>query len=224
MSLKKKINLKGPFFVKSFEKDFATKTLKGKKKVIFQTVENILKTNTIKPNTKSFGYKMRLACSLLNEKYTKTYRSQGIIFTTTTKPDYIAPFDIVLLTETDNIIVQYYRIENNLQFYYNHKLIPGFRKFIFNDVQKMFKEIPSPKIAWEKVNEFRMLNKHKRLSKKKYRLVQYNEAIFHKTINIKPVAIYGYTRKARAVAKKSGLPSFPSAKKFYEYVSSRKNS
>ena len=117
MNSKAKIEIKGPFFVKSLEKDFATKTLKGQKKIRFQTIQNIIKTNTIKPNTKSFGYKKRLSCSLLHDKYTKTYRAQGIIFTTKTKPDYIAPFDIVLLTETDNIIVQYYRIENNLHLY-----------------------------------------------------------------------------------------------------------
>ncbi len=208
--------IKGPFFVKSLEKDFATKTLKGRKKITFQTIQNIIKTGTIKPNTKSFGYKRRLACSLLYNEYTKTYRAQGIVFKTKNKPDYIAPFDIVLLTETDNIIVQYYRIEDNLNLYYSHKLIPSYKKFIFNNIDMMTKEIPNPKIAWKEVNKFRMSAGHKKLSKQKYRLVQYDEVIFHKTIKIEPVAVYGYTKKARIIAKENGLPCFSSAKKFYQ--------
>ncbi len=216
----KKLNLitkeEGPFFVKSLEKDFATKTLKGNQKVTFQTIEQIIKTNKIRPNTKSFGYKRRLACSPLNKNYTKTYRAQGIIFTTKNKPDYIAPFDIVLLTETDNIIVQYYRIEDSLHLYYNHKLIPGYKEFIFNDIDKMTEKFSNPKISWEEVNRFRMSAGHKKLPKAKYRLVQYIEAIFHRPVKIKPVAIFGYTKEARREAKKFGLPYFTSAKKFYE--------
>jgi len=45
------------FYVKSLEEDFISKTLKGKKKVDFQSIENIIKTKKIKPNTKSFGRK-----------------------------------------------------------------------------------------------------------------------------------------------------------------------
>ena len=88
------------FYVKSLEEDFISKTLKGKKKVDFQSIENIIKTKKIKPNTKSFGRKRRLACTALSKNYTKTYRPQGIIFKTTDKPDYVAPFDLVLLTKT----------------------------------------------------------------------------------------------------------------------------
>ncbi len=216
----KKLNLitkeEGPFFVKSLEKDFATKTLKGNQKVTFQTIEQIIKTNKIRPNTKSFGYKRRLACSILVNGYVKTYRAQGIIFKTEDKPDYIAPFDIVLLARTDNIIVQYYRIENNLHLYYNHELIPGYKKFIFKDVKDMVKHIHNSGVAWKKVNEFRIEAGHKQLSKQKYRLVQYNEVIFHKPIKIKPVAIFGYTKEARKMAKKFGLPCFRSAKIFSE--------
>ncbi len=208
--------IKGPFFVKSLEKDFATKTLNGKRKVVYQTLENMIRTGTIKPNTKSFGYKRRLAYSLLHGEYTKTYRARGIIFTTKEKPNYIAPFDMVLLAQTDNIIVQYYRIENNLHHYYNHKLIPGFEKFIFNNIESMTKKIPNPRTAWNEVNRFRMSHGYKKLSKQKYRLVQYNELIFNKVIKIKPVAIYGYTKEARLMAKKLGLPCFSSARKFYQ--------
>ena len=88
--------MKDIYYAKSFEEDFSTKTLRGKSKVTYQTVYDIIKTKTIKPNTKSFGRKRRLSCTILNEKYTKTYGPQGIIFQTQKKPDYILPFDLVL--------------------------------------------------------------------------------------------------------------------------------
>ena len=45
---------------------------------------------------------------------------------TKTKFDIIYPFDLVLLSDAEKIIVHYYRIKDNLHMYYNHNLIPGF--------------------------------------------------------------------------------------------------
>ena len=53
------------YFAKSFEDDFILKTLKDKKKENFQSIQDILKTKIIKPNTKSFGRENRLACTFL---------------------------------------------------------------------------------------------------------------------------------------------------------------
>ena len=125
------------YFVKSFEEDFVLKRIKGKKKAAFQSIENIIKTKKIRPNTKSFGKKDRLACSFLHKNYLKTYRAQGLIFTTKIKPDQVYPFDIVLLTDAKKIIVQYYRIQDDLHIYYNHQLIPGFEKFVFTDIKAL---------------------------------------------------------------------------------------
>ena len=204
------------YFVKSLEEDFISKTLKGKNKVPFQTVQDMVRTNTIRPNTKSFGRKRRLACTILGDNYTKTYRPQGIVFQTNDKPDYIAPFDLVLLTAANKIIVHYYRIKNNLHIYYNHTLIPGFEKFIFKDFNSMINKYYSPQRVWEEISKFRIKNGFENLPKQKYRLVQYNEAIFHKTVKIKPVALFGYRFNTKKIADKLGLPHFVSAKKFYE--------
>ena len=81
--------MKEVYYVKSLEEDFSTKTIKNKEKVSFQSVQNIVKTKTIKPNTKSFGRERRLSCTMLSRNYTKTYRPHGIIFQTEEKPDYI---------------------------------------------------------------------------------------------------------------------------------------
>jgi len=204
------------YFAKSLEEDFATKTLKGKKKVTFQTIENIIKTKTIKLNTKSFGRKRRLACTFLHENYLKTYRPQGIIFQTNQKPDLVYPFDLVLLTDAKKIVVHYYRIKNNLHMYYNHNLIPGFEQFVFSDINKLLKKFSSPEKVWNAVNKFRVNALYHKLSKQKYRLIEYNEVIFHKPVKIEPIAIFGYKKEVREIAKKQGLPYFVTAKKFYE--------
>lgn len=204
------------YFVKSFEEDHSTKTLVGKKKKTFQTLKNILKTETIKPNTKSFGQKQRLSTTILCKNYTKTYRPQGVVFTTKQKPDYVLPFDLVLLSDIKKIIVHYFRIKNNLHIYYNHKLIKGFEKFVFKNIAGMLKKFNSPKIAWKEVNKFRVQNGHSSLSKEKYKLAEYNEAVFYKPVKITPIAIFGYHKKTRIVAKQFNLKYFRSAKEFYE--------
>jgi len=207
---------KETYLVKSLEEDFATKTLKGKKKVTFQTIDNIIKTKRIKLNTKSFGRERRLSTTILHKNYTKTYRAQGIIFQTKDKPEYVSPFDLVLLTDTENIIVQYYRIKDNIHFYYNHKLIPGFERFLFKNLNQLLKKYPSPESAWKDINKFRMANGHKGLPRQKFRLVEYDEAVFHKVLKIKPIAIFGYRKEARETAKKYKLPHFLTARKFYQ--------
>jgi hypothetical protein len=80
----------------------------------------------------------------------------------------------------------------------------------------MLNKIPSPEIAWKMVNDFRKNKGYKELPKSKYRLVEYNEIIFHKPIKIEPIAIYGYTKETRKIAKELKLPCYVSAKQFYQ--------
>ena len=100
--------------------------------------------------------------------------------------------------------------------YYNHNLIPGFQQFVFKDIDTMLERFSSPQKAWEAVNKFRMKNGYGPLLQQKYRLVEYNEVIFHKPVKIKPIAIFGYRKNVREIARRLGLPCFVSAKKFYE--------
>ena len=207
---------KDTYFVKSLEEDFATKTLKGTKKVTFQTIGNIIQTKTIKPNTTSFGRKHRLSCTIIHKNYLKTYRPQGIIFKTSQKPDYVLPFDLVLLSATNNIIVQYYRIKNSLHKYYGNALISGFEHFIFKNFSSLIRKYHSPQKVWKAVNRFRKAKGYSLLKKQKYRLVLYNEAVFHKSVHITPVAIIGYSKEARQLAKKFHLTHYRSTKEFYK--------
>lgn len=207
------------FFVKSFEDDFYTKTIRNSRKVNFQSLDNVIKTRTIKPNTKSFGQKQRLSTTILHKNYTQTYRPQGIIFTTKTAPDHILPFDLVLLSDAEKIVVHYFRIKNNIHIYYNHNLIPGFEKFIFKNFNDLIKKFPHISDVWRALNEFRQKNGHEALSRQKHRLTEYNEAVFYKPIKIWPVAIFGYRKETYLVAKKYKLPYFRSAREFFKTIS-----
>lgn len=158
---------------------------------------------------------MRLATTILHKNYLKTYRPQGLIFQTNEKPKYVLPFDLVLLSKSNKIVVHYYRIKNQLHEFYNHELIEGFEKFIFDDFEKLIESFPSPQSAWEEVNRFRKLHGYSVLPKQKYRLVEYDEAVFTKPIKIRPVAIFGYRSETRELARKLGLHCYVSAKDFY---------
>src|SRR3989344_4753831 len=200
------------YFVKSLEEDFHTKTLKNKKKVDFQSIQDMINKKMIHPYTKSFGRKSRLSTTILGPHYLKTYRSQGIIFQTNIAPSYILPFDLVVLSDVNKIIVHYYRIKDNLHFYYNHELIPGFEKFIFKDFAKLLTHFPSHKHVWKEVNDFREKAGYKKLPLSKHRLIEYNEAVFESPVPITPLAIFGYSKKARILAKQYKLTHFRTAR------------
>jgi len=203
------------YYVKSFEEDFHTKTIRNNKKIDFQSLVNVVKNGILKPNTKSFGQRRRLSTTILHKNYLKTYRPQGLIFTTSVKPDHVLPFDLVLLSDAKKIVVHYFRIKENIHIYYNHDLIPGFEKFIFKSFKALTRKFPTVEEAWQGVNKFRVKHNHKKLSRQKYRLAQYNEAVFLRQIKVCPIAIFGYRKEVRTMAKKLNLPYFRSAKEFY---------
>lgn len=208
--------MKPVFYVKSFEEDFTTKRLVGKEKVPFQTIENVMRTKKLKPNTKSFGQPARLSTTILHKNYLKTYRPQGIIFQTNDAPEYVLPFDLVLLSKAKEIVVHYYRIKDTLHLYYRHELLDGFEKFIFKNIEVLLKKFSSPQKAWLALNVFRKQHNLPSLPKSKFRLVEYNETVFTHPISITPIAIFGYRTKAREFAKKYGLLYARSAKEFFK--------
>ena len=58
------------------EEDFVLKMLLGEQKVANQTIENILHTLTINPNTVSFNEPVRLSTTILGKNYVETYRPE----------------------------------------------------------------------------------------------------------------------------------------------------
>jgi len=204
------------FYVKSFEDDFVLKTVIDGKKVSSQSIEEIILSKKIIPNTFSFGKKKRLACSTLHKNYLKTYRSQGLIFQTLVKPSEIYPFDLAVLTQTNKVIVKYYKIKDSLGEYYGKKLIEGYKEFLFNSFDELLSKFSSPKAVWIETNKLRKEFGYASLPISKFKLVEYNETIFDKPIKITPVAIFGYKKESRILAKKFGLKYFKNAKEFYE--------
>jgi hypothetical protein len=84
----------------------------------------------------------------------------------------------------------------------------------------MLGKFNSPQNAWKAVNDFRVSHGYGLLPKSKYRLVEYNEAVFEQPISIVPVALFGYRKEAKELANKYGLKYFRTAKIFYNKIQS----
>jgi hypothetical protein len=203
------------FYVKSFEEDFVTKRVVGDRKVAYQTLEDIVRTKRLKPNTKSFRQPARLSTTILHANYLKTYRPQGLIFETEERPDYVLPFDLVLLSQAKKIIAHHHRIKDALHLHYRPPLVGGFEKFAFRDFAAMIRRFPSPSKAWTVVNAFRRRHGLPALPQRKFRLAEYNEAVFNRAIKVRPVAVFGYRPAARQLARKLGLPHARTAREFF---------
>lgn len=217
------LDLKKGFYVKSLETNLATQRLVDGSKISFQTIEEMVASKHINPNTISFGQADRLACTILGTNYTQTYRAQGIVFQTNEAPDYISPFDLMLLANVpgEEIKSDYYSFIENLKEHYGRSLIPEYNDFLFKDPAEMLKEFPSPDVAWARVNAFRAVHGLTPVPESQKKLALYNEVIFHRPIIVEPVALFGMPElvphlRERAVAL--NLRVFPSAQEFYEKI------
>lgn len=206
------------YFVKSMEEDFVLKMLVWEQKLANQTVENILETSIINPNTVSFNEPVRLSTTILWENYVETYRPEWIIFQTEQQPKHIFPFDLIVLTDNDTFEVHYYKMEWNLWFFYQRNLIQWYEKFKCRCYGDIIEKYPNIQAVLDAVNKFRIKNGFKALPEDKVRLIKYNEAVFQEPVKIKPVAIFWTNERSKQVAKNFGLLHFNSAKFFYESI------
>lgn len=177
-------------YVKSFEEDFALKTLIDGIKHTSQNLEDILSSKIIIPNTISFWQKYRLSTTLLWEKHTITYRPQGLVFTTKEKSDYIYPFDLIVLTANNTFEVEYYK-DPLLHNHYSRNLIPWYEYFKCKDYSDMIEKFWDINHLLEEVNTFRQNNWFAEIPWEKIKLIQYNEAVFHEPISIEIVGVFG---------------------------------
>lgn len=215
-----KLNIDKDFYVKSFEEDLSLKTVVDEKKVVSQTMPEIIESAIIKPNTFSFKQEKRLSTTLLQKNYLQTYREQGIIFQTNENPDYILPFDLSVLLQLSNedIVVQYNEIKEKLHLYYNTPLIDGSEQFRFHDPKKMFAEIPTPEAALEIVNRYRTLKGFEALGQEKMKLFQYDEAVFTNPVKLTMVGLFGKIEGIKKLGEEYHLPYFESAQTFFEKI------
>ena len=189
--------------------------LVGDQKLTNQTIENILTTLTINPNTVSFNEPVRLSTTILGKNYVETYRPEGIIFETEQAPKHVFPFDLIVLTDNDTFEVHYYKMEGNLGFFYQRNLIPGYEQFKCANFEEIIEKYPTIQDVVTAVNAFRIAHGFQALPKDKERLIQYNEAVFQEPVKIVPVAIFGTNARSQEVAQAAHLPYFVSAKDFY---------
>lgn len=209
------------YFVKSMEEDFVLKMLVWEQKIANQTIENILETLTINPNTVSFNEPVRLSTTILWKNYVETYRPEGIIFETQQEPKHIFPFDLIVLTDNDTFEVHYYKMEGNLWFFYQRNLIKWYENFKCKDYSELLQKYPTIEDVLNAVNIFRTENGFKPLPEDKARLIQYNEAVFQEPVKIKAVAIFWTNTKSKEIAKIANLPHFDSAKEFYKNINNK---
>ena len=209
----------GRYFVKSMEEDFVLKMLVWEAKIANQTIENIIETWIINPNTVSFNEPVRLSTTILWKNYVETYRPEWIIFETKQEPKHIFPFDLIVLTDNDTFEVHYYKMEGNLWFFYQRNLIPWYEQFKCTSYDEIVQKYPTIEDVIDAVNTFRIHHGFKALPEDKTRLIQYNEAVFQEPVKIHPVAIFWTNERAKQVAKTCNLPYFGSAKEFYKSIS-----
>ncbi len=210
-----------PFYVKSLEEDLATQRLVNGVKQPFQSVENMVRSSIILPNTVSFGQADRLACTVLTEEYMQTYRPQGIIFQTDENPDYMAPFDLMVLANVpgEKILSDYYSIVDELKEHYGRALMPGYHDFLFKTIEEMLAVIPDPEAAWSMVNDLRERYGLSPIPESEKNLVAYNEAIFHREVPVTPIALFGKEELVPRLSERAellGLKVYGSAREFYE--------
>jgi hypothetical protein len=204
------------FYVKSMEGDFTLKTLIKWEKVTHQTIEKILETLEILPNTISFNEPMRLSTTALSKEYVETYRPEWLIFQTTHQPKHYFPFDLILLSDNDEFEEHYYEMQHRLWDFYVRNLIAWYEKFKFSSFEEMIKTYPSPAHSLSAVNTFRTENWFLPLPESKSKIVKYNEAVFEEPIKIAPIAIYWTNQKSKDLSDAFNLPHFESAKAFYD--------
>jgi len=183
----------------SIDNNLQTQTLdlSLQKMITCQTLNEIVSTQTIKPNTKHTELKQRLCVSAITSEYCETYRPEGIVFETTDNPSYAVPFDLMMLTKGITFTSSDY----------NASFLPKYQKLVYSDVKKMLKI--TPEIALKKLNEFRKESGLEEVATKKY-----NEVCFEKEIKIIPKALIGTSKETKDIASKYNLPHYTTIKEY----------
>jgi hypothetical protein len=172
-----------------------------KSRTTCQTLNEVIETKTIKPNTKHATLKQRLCASLLCSGYSGSYRPEGIVFETEARPNYAAPFDMMTLTTGKTFTSSDYDSE----------FIPGSEKFIYNNIEKMLEDYPEASKGLKELNDFRKQNGLEEIDEVS---MKYNECCFENNIAIKPVAIIGKSQIYRALARTYGLQRFDTLQQY----------
>lgn len=162
---------------------------------ICQTLEEVLQTRVLKPNTRHSQLRKRLCTSLICEGYPNTYRPEGLLYTTTNEPTYVVPFDMMALTAGQTM--------SSADYY--HGFLPGFGRFRYASIEEMLKQYPDSARAIQALNQFR---EKYGLSCIEEETMRYNECCFDSEIKITPLALIGSNEMYKALAMRYNLPHY----------------
>ncbi len=171
------------------------------KRTICQTLDQVLSTKVIKPNTTHSKLPNRLCVSLITQGFQGSYRPEGVIFSTTQKPNYCSPFDLMALTDGTTFTSSDF----------NSSFLKGSERFVFSDPTQMRSYFPNSDCSIKALNEFRRLNG---LGEIKYEEMKYNEFCFNNKVEIVPIAVVGTSQGIKDLSEKYGLLVYGSVKEY----------
>lgn len=160
-----------------------------------QTLQEILETGTIKPNTTHSQLRKRLCVSLIHDGYKGVYRSEGLVFATEEKPGYAVPFDLMTLTSGKSFTSADY----------SHRFLDGSEVFRYESIDKMLRDYPYSEKAVRDLNKFRQQNG---LDPVDDMALNYNECCFEEDVQIRPIALIGKSRAYHELSRKYDLPLY----------------
>lgn len=169
-------------------------------RIICQTIEDVLRTSQIVPNTYHSKLKPRLCVSLPTINYTGSYRPEGILFSTQKKPDYCSPLDLMALTTGDSLTSSDY----------GGAFIPNAEEFIFDSIEAMLELYSEPSVALAKLNSLRQDVGLLAISS----ISWYNECCFEDPLNISPIALVGKSDAILKTAEDFDLPVYASVESY----------
>jgi|SRR3989338_7398923 len=169
---------------------------------ISQTLGEILNCGFILPHTKNINFPMLRVCvSHPCPQYRGSYHPEGILFTTSQKPDFCLPFDFLALAREEDITGKY-----------ESPVINVSREFIFNSIELMYNKFP------ESIDAITRLN----IEREKLGLkiikgnMNYNELCFCQVLAIEPVALVGESQEVRSLASERGLKIYTTLTDYLE--------
>lgn len=171
-----------------------------------QTLQDVLEQGAIIPNTIHKGWERRLCVSALSVGYSGGYRPQGVVFTTFELPAYVAPTDLLALTDA----------RDGSSANHASAFLSGAERFIFDYLSDMLKAYPYSEKANDAVDRFRASHGLPPFGQGP---VEYNECCFTKSVSILPEALIGTSEQVRSLATRFQLPLYASTR---EYLTGRR--
>lgn len=162
----------------------------------FQSLEEVLKQRVIGTNTRHHILRDRLSVSMPTEDFPGVYRPLGIVFATDQNPDFCVPFDLMALTDGRTLTAEDYGSD----------FLPGYKNFVFPNVELMTAAFPNAKVALEALNKFRATHGLEEVHKDK----NYNEICFERAIPVTPLALIGRSLEVRRLGHNYKIRTFDS--------------